>query len=115
MVEVFGSGGETPGMRRGLLYILCAQVMWGVSPAFWRGVADVPALDVLAHRIFWTFTVLLVVHLVRRAWTAVREAAGMPSVLGLEVLAGVLIGSNWLAWIWAVNNDMVLELSLIHI
>ena len=36
----------------------------------------------------------------------------MPSVLGLEVLAGVLIGSNWLAWIWAVNNDMVLEGSL---
>ena len=112
MVEVFGSGGETPGMRRGRLYILCAQVMWGVSPAFWRGVADVPALDVLAHRAFWTFTVLLVVHLFRRSWTAVREAAGMPSVLGLEVLAGILIGANWLAWIWAVNNDMVLEGSL---
>ena len=121
-MEVFGSGGETPEMRRGLLYILCAQVMWGVSPAFWRGVADVPALDVLAHRVFWTFIVLLVVHLVRRSWTDVREAARMPSILGLEILAGVLIGSNWLAWIWAVNNDMVLEgslgyfiLSLIHI
>ena len=36
----------------------------------------------------------------------------MPSILGLEILAGVLIGSNWLAWIWAVNNDMVLEGSL---
>ena len=36
----------------------------------------------------------------------------MPAVLGLEGLAGVLIGSNWLAWIWAVNNDMVLEGSL---
>ncbi|MCS5677336.1 MAG: EamA family transporter RarD [Actinomycetota bacterium] len=111
-MEVFGSGGETSEMRRGLLYILCAQVMWGVSPAFWRGVVDVPALDVLAHRAFWTFIVLLVVHLVRRSWTDVREAARMPSILGLEVLAGVLIGSNWLAWIWAVNNDMVLEGSL---
>ena len=84
----------------------------GGFPAFWRGVADVPARDVLAHRAFWTFTVLLMVHLVRRSWTDVREAAVMPSVLGLEVLAGVLIGSNWLAWIWAVNNDMVLEGSL---
>jgi len=111
-VEVFGSDGETLGMRRSLLYIICAQVMWGVSPVFWRGVADVPALDVLAHRAFWTFTVLLMVHLVRRSWADVREAARMPSVLGLEVLAGVLIGSNWLAWIWAVNNDMVLEGSL---
>ena len=99
-------------MRRGLFYILCAQVMWGVSPAFWRGVVDVPALDVLAHRAFWTFIVLLVVHLVRRSWTDVREAARMPSILGLEILAGVLIGSNWLAWIWAVNNNMVLEGSL---
>ena len=99
-------------MRRGLLYILASQLMWGVSPAFWRGVAAIPAVDVLAHRAFWTFVVVSVVHLARRSWQQVREAARSPRILGLEALAGVLIGSNWLVWLWAVNNERVLEGSL---
>ena len=99
-------------MRRGLLYILASQLMWGVSPAFWRGVAAIPAVDVLAHRAFWTFVVVSVVHLARRSWQQVREAARSPRILGLEALAGVVIGSNWLVWVWAVNNERVLEGSL---
>ena len=99
-------------MRRGLLYILASQLMWGVSPAFWRGVAAIPAVDVLAHRAFWTFVVVSVVHLARRSWQQVREAARSLRILGLEALAGVLIGSNWLVWVWAVNNERVLEGSL---
>ena len=99
-------------MRRGLLYILASQLMWGVSPAFWRGVAAIPAVDVLAHRAFWTFVVVSVLHLARRSWQQVREAALSPRILGLEALAGVLIGSNWLVWVWAVNNERVLEGSL---
>ena len=99
-------------MRRGLLYILASQLMWGVSPAFWRGVAAIPAVDVLAHRAFWTFVVVSVLHLARRSWQQVREAARSPRILGLEALAGVLIGSNWLVWVWAVNNERVLEGSL---
>ena len=99
-------------MRRGLLYILASQLMWGVSPAFWRGVAAIPAVDVLAHRAFWTFVVVSVVHLARRSWQQVREAARSLRILGLEALAGVLIGSNWLVWVWAVHNERVLEGSL---
>ena len=66
----------------------------------------------LAHRIFWTFLAVSVVHLARRSWREVREAARSPRILGLEALAGVLLGSNWLVWLWAVNNERVLEGSL---
>jgi len=99
-------------MRRGLLFILASQVMWGVSPAFWRGVAAIPAVDVLAHRVCWTFVAMSVVHLARRSWREVREAARSPRIFGLEALAGALLGSNWLVWLWAVNNERVLEGSL---
>jgi chloramphenicol-sensitive protein RarD len=99
-------------MRRGILFILASQIMWGVSPAFWRVVAAIPAVDVLAHRALWTFVVVSVVHLVCRSWLQVRDAARSPRILGLEALAGVLLGSNWLVWVWAVNNGRVLEGSL---
>jgi len=99
-------------MRRGLAFIVCAQVMWGLSPAFWRLGADVPALDMLGHRALWTFVTVFAIHVVRRSWRDVRTAARQPRVLALEALAGVLIGSNWLVWVWAVTNDRVVEGSL---
>ncbi len=99
-------------MRRGLAFIVCAQVMWGLSPAFWRLGADVPALDMLGHRAFWTFVTVFAIHVVRRSWRDVRTAARQPRILALEALAGVLIGSNWLVWVWAVTNDRVVEGSL---
>lgn len=99
-------------MRKGLAFIVCAQVMWGLSPAFWRLGADVPALDMLGHRAFWTFVTVFAIHVVRRSWRDVRTAARQPRILALEALAGILIGSNWLVWVWAVTNDRVVEGSL---
>jgi chloramphenicol-sensitive protein RarD len=104
--------GETGPMRRGLVLIVCAQVMWGLSPAFWRLGADVPALDILGHRALWTFVTVFVIHLARRSLRSVRTAAREPRTLLLEALAGVLIGSNWLVWVWAVTNGRVVEGSL---
>ncbi len=104
--------GETGPMRRGLVLIVCAQVMWGLSPAFWRLGTEIPAMDMLGHRVLWTFVTVLVIHLVRRSLRSVHTAARELRTLALEALAGVLIGSNWLVWIWAVTNGRVLEGSL---
>jgi len=99
-------------MRRGLVLIVCAQIMWGLSPAFWRLGIEIPAMDMLGHRVLWTFVTVLVIHLVRRSLRSVRTAARELRTLALEALAGVLIGSNWLVWVWAVTNGRVIEGSL---
>jgi len=66
----------------------------------------------LGHRAFWTFVTVFIVHLIRRSWQDVRTAARQPRILALETLAGIIIGLNWLVWVWAVTNDRVLEGSL---
>ena len=103
---------ENARMKRGLAFIVCAQVLWGLSPAFWRLGADVPALDLLGHRAFWTFVTVFVIHLIRRSWRDVRTAVRQPRILALEAFAGIIIGLNWLIWLWALTNDRVLEGSL---
>mgnify|MGYP003320332199 CR=1 FL=1 len=99
-------------MRQGILQTVGAYLLWGVSPVFWKGLAGVPAIDVLGHRAMWTFVVLCLVHLVRRSWPAVRAAARNPRVFRIELAAALLIGTNWLVWVWAMNADRVVEGSL---
>ena len=106
------AAGETVLMRRGLVLIVSAQIMWGLSPAFWRLGSDIAALDILGHRALWAFVTVFVIHAIRGSLQAVRTAAREPRTLLLEVFAGVLIGSNWLVWVWAVTNDRVVEGSL---
>lgn len=98
--------------RNGLLATLLAFVIWGLFPLYWRLLAEVPSLLIIAHRIVWS-TVLLVGGLVIvRGWGWLREVWATPQRFWLLGLTSLLIGSNWSLYIWAVNAGHVIETSL---
>ncbi|MBA3742330.1 MAG: EamA family transporter RarD [Sporichthya sp.] len=103
--------------RRGLVFGVWAYVLWGLLPLYWPHLEPAGAPEVLAHRVVWSvlFGALLVWLLSRRGGTALtglRALRGDRRRLQLLTLAGVLIGANWLAYIWAVNHDHVVETAL---
>lgn len=103
--------------RRGLVFGVWAYVLWGLLPLYWPHLEPAGAPEVLAHRVIWSvlFGALLVWLLSRRGGTALtglRALRGDRRRLGLLTLAGALIGANWLAYIWAVNHDHVVETAL---
>ncbi len=104
--------------------------MWGVFPLFWRLLEAVPPLEVVCHRVIWSAVFLaIVIPILRFKATSIGiELSGRPRV-GLFVAPGVpadgqrrlwlisllaagVISINWLAFVWAVNNDRVLDASL---
>jgi len=89
-----------------------AFVMWGALPIYWKFLHDVPAEEILAHRIIWSVVfVYLILFFQRRThelWSALRDKR---TVL-LMTFSGIIIGTNWFTYIWAVNNDRVLETSM---
>ncbi len=96
-----------PSRTRGVLYALLAYTTWGLFPIYFKALPDVPADQVLAHRILWSVALLAVaVPLLGRLRT-VREAC-RPIIL----LSAVLIAANWGVYIWAVQSGRVLEASL---
>jgi chloramphenicol-sensitive protein RarD len=100
------------GDRRGLLLALLAYVWWGLSPVFWKQLADLPALDKLAHRIVWTVVFVAVLHTVGRTWGPVRTALADRRNRWAAATAGLLISVNWGVFIWAVAEDHVVDASL---
>jgi chloramphenicol-sensitive protein RarD len=99
-------------MSKGIWFAIGAYLTWGVFPVYWKWLHSVPSLQLLAHRIGWSFVLLLGVLLVGRKWGEFRAVAFPWRVLRIYILAAVLIGINWLTYIWGVNNNYIIETSL---
>ena len=96
----------------GICYALLAYLSWGLLPVYWKLVAAVPALQMTAHRIVWSVFVLGLLLLLSRRWPGVVVALRTPRQLLLLSMTAVLVSGNWLLFIWAVQNNFVLEASL---
>jgi len=98
--------------KKGIFYALGAYFSWGLLPVYWKALEIVPALQILGHRIVWSFALIGVIILVRREWGTFRHSIGSSSTLLYTGLASGLLGVNWLVYIWAVNSDHIVESSL---
>jgi chloramphenicol-sensitive protein RarD len=95
----------------GLVLGVGAYTLWGVLPLYIHLLKGVPALQVLAHRVLWSLVLLAVIIVIfRRARPIFAAARGRTLLLLLG--SALLIAINWIVYIWAVQNDHVLEASL---
>ena len=99
-------------MNKGLWYGIGAYALWGLFPIYWKWLHQVPALQLIGHRVVWSFVALVILLAALRQWRAFRAVAFKPRVLRLYVLAAVFIGLNWFVYVWAVNEGFIVETSL---
>lgn len=99
-------------IKLGLVCGIAAYTFWGLFPLYLKLLSDVSALEILAHRIFWSVPFGAVLILMRKQWGEVLTAIRSPRVLGFLAIAALAITSNWLIYVWAVINDRILEASL---
>jgi len=98
--------------RTGVLAGFAAYGLWGVFPLVFRLLDDVSAVEILFHRIAWSLAVVLGVLAVQRRLPALAALVRHRRSLRLLALAAVFISINWLTYIWAVNNDHVVDAAL---
>ena len=95
--------------RSGVLYGVVAYSVWGLVPIYFKAVADVPAVEVLCHRIFWSWVFTSLLLLFWRRWSDVVIALRDRSIRWRLVLTSVLLAVNWLTFIYAVSHSQVLQ------
>jgi chloramphenicol-sensitive protein RarD len=98
--------------RQGIGYALGAYFIWGIAPAYFKLVKAVPATEIMTHRVIWSALFMLLLITLTRSWAQVRSVLAQPKKVLLLALTAVTIGGNWLLFIWAVNNQHMLEASL---
>ncbi len=98
-------------MKKGILYGIGAYALWGFFPVYWKLLHDVPALQLLGHRIGWSFLLLMAVIFVTKQWAYFRGTLN-GRTFRVYLIAALLIGVNWLTYVWAVNAGFIVETSL---
>ena len=98
--------------RIGIACGVAAYSMWGVFPLVFRLLESVPAIEILLHRVVWSFVVVALLLTVQRHGGWMADLRRDPRRLVRLAFAGVLVAGNWLAYIWAVNDERVLEAAL---
>ena len=96
----------------GILYSAAAFLIWGLSPAYWKAMQAVPAIEIVSHRVVWSFVFLAVLTLVQHRWDEFVSALGSPRTLLTLSVTTLLVSGNWLLYIWAVNAGYLLQASL---
>ena len=96
----------------GSLAALAAFSIWGFMPIYFKQLAQVPSLEILCHRIVWSSLLTLGLCLLLNRRSAFLEIMRQPKALGLLMLSAFLVGGNWLLFIWAINNNHLVEASL---
>jgi chloramphenicol-sensitive protein RarD len=87
-------------------------VFWGLSPIYFKWLGTVSALEIIVHRIIWAVPVLIVFLLFRDGRHFWRRMLLPRKTLLTLLLSGLLVGINWLVFVWAVTHDRILATSL---
>jgi chloramphenicol-sensitive protein RarD len=101
-------------VRQHRLGIVCATIAfsaWGVLPFYWKALHEVPAVEILAHRILWSFVFIFLVLAIRKRIKP-RELLKNTRSRNSLIVTSLLIGLNWLTCVYAVNSDRIVEASM---
>ena len=99
-------------MNPGILFAFLAYAIWGLFPLYFKQVATVPAMEVVAHRTVWSLVIVLGVLTVMRRWAWLGPALRRPRVLGSFAMSAFFLACNWLVYVWSVQHGHVLDASL---
>ncbi len=98
--------------NKGLQAGLFCFIFWGFAPIYFKLLQHVPAINIIAHRIIWAALFLLLFLAIRERQQLFKSLRVSKKQLFILFISGSLVISNWLLFVWAVNDGQILATSL---
>ena len=103
---------STNDTRNGVLNAVSAYVMWGIAPVYFKLLIAVSPDEIMVHRVVWSCLLLFIIVLLSRKWPSLVQLIKQPKMLAQLAITASFLGVNWFLFIWAVNNNHLLDASL---
>lgn len=98
--------------KHGVMYALSAFTLWGLAPIYFKTLDTLPPGEILLHRIVWSVAFLFLLLTLKRQLQTLGRVFLEKRTLAMLGLSSCFIATNWLIFIWAINNNMLIEASL---
>ncbi|MCC2678834.1 MAG: hypothetical protein K0R29_1410 [Pseudobdellovibrio sp.] len=102
---------DSSAVKTGSLYAVLAYLGWGFFPIYWKFLKHIPYLEILCHRVVWSFVFYTGVLFYQKRKFFVYKPPGFALTRNL-ILGSILLMTNWLMYIYAVNSNQIVESSL---
>ena len=96
----------------GALYALGCFCLWGLNPVYFKTVASVPVIEVLAHRVIWSVPFLVILVALSRRWPHVADVLRNRRARSILMLTALILATNWSLYIWAVASAQIVQSGL---
>jgi chloramphenicol-sensitive protein RarD len=101
-----------PVDTRGILIALAAYLLWGAFPIYFKLLDAAGPLEIVGHRVVWSFVFCLLGVVAWRALPEFRAVLRNRRLRTGLMLAGILVTANWLIYVWGVLNDHIVDTAL---
>lgn len=91
---------------------MTAYVLWGLFPFYFALLDSVSPLEVVAHRVIWSFVLLSIILLVTKSWSQVRDIVRNRRAAATLAAAAVFLAFNWGIYVYSVATNQLVEASL---
>ncbi len=103
---------DNSSSRSGVFSALGAYILWGFAPIYFKLLTEIEAGEILMHRIIWSSMFLLIMVIAMKKWSLLVSITKQPKIIANLTLSAAFLAINWFLFIWAVNNDHLLDASL---
>ena len=86
--------------------------MWGIAPLYFKLLIELGAGEILMHRVIWSSAFIFLLVLVTKKWRVLVQLCHQPKIIAKLAVSAIFLAVNWLLFIWAVNNNHLLDASL---
>ena len=96
----------------GLLFGVSAYTLWGLFPIYWPLLKPANPLEIVSHRAVWTLVFCFIILALTKTLKSTLSLLKRPKIVAGLFLSSILISINWIIYIYAANNEHVVEASL---
>lgn len=104
--------------KSGILFAIGAYIMWGLFPFYWKMLGHVGSIEILMNRIIWSFVLTTIfILIIGQRKALVQDLQYLwkhKNHLVLLFIASIVVSMNWFLFIWAVQQDQILQASLAY-
>lgn len=99
-------------MNTGILAALGAYILWGLFPLYLKFLDHVTPGEILGHRVVWSLVFVAILLVIRKQWDWVIQVTQSPRLILIASASALVLGINWLTYIWAATSGHIVEASL---